>query len=84
MERGNPPARGLPDDIRAFVDGIRPFLTRIPDLSIIVTDKVATSVPGEGRYRFAATRDEAGTYAMIYAPVGREFSVRTNVIKGKK
>lgn len=62
----------------------RPFLTRIPDPSIIVTDKVATSVPGEGRYRFAATRDEAGTYAMIYAPVGREFSVRTNVIKGKK
>ena len=40
--------------------------------------------PGAGRYRFSATRDEAGTYAMIYAPVGREFSVRLDVIKGKK
>ena len=39
----------------------RPFLTRIPDDSVIVTDRVPTSVPGAGRYRFAATRDEAGT-----------------------
>lgn len=62
----------------------RPFLTRIPDSDIVVTDKVATSVPGEGRYRFVATRDEAGTYAMIYVPVGRKFIVRTEFIKGKK
>ncbi|MDR3252349.1 MAG: glycoside hydrolase family 140 protein, partial [Tannerella sp.] len=62
----------------------RPFLTRIPDPSIIVTGEVATSIPGEGRYRFVATRDEAGTYAMIYAPCGRNFTVRTDVIKGKK
>ena len=41
-------------------------------------------MPGEGRYRFVATRDEAGTYAMIYAPVGREFSVRMDAIKGNK
>jgi len=62
----------------------RPFLTRIPDSSIIVESKVPTAMPGAGRYRFAATRDEAGTYAMIYAPVGREFSVRTDFIKGNK
>lgn len=62
----------------------RPFLTRIPDPSIIVADKVVTSVPGEGRYRFAATRDIEGTYVMIYVPVGRPFRVRTNVIKGDK
>jgi hypothetical protein len=60
----------------------RPILTRIPDNSVIVTDRVATSVPGAGRYRFVATRDEAGTYAMIYAPVGRPFSVRMDVIEG--
>lgn len=59
----------------------RPFLTRIPDSSIIVTDRVATSVPGAGRYRFVATRDEAGTYAMIYAPIGRSFSVKMDVIR---
>lgn len=59
----------------------RPFLTRIPDNSIIVADDVATSVPGAGRYRFVATRDQNGTYAMVYAPVGRPFTVRMDVIQ---
>jgi hypothetical protein len=62
----------------------RPFLTRIPDNSIIVTSDVPSSVPGAGAYSFAATRDENGTYAMIYAPVGRKFSVKMDVIKGKE
>jgi hypothetical protein len=63
----------------------RPFLTRIPDDSIIVTDPhVPTSVPGAGRYRFVATRDQDSTYAMIYAPIGRTFSVRMDAIKGPK
>ena len=43
-----------------------------------------TSVPGAGRYRFVATRDAEGTYAMVYAPVGRTFSVRMDKIKGPK
>lgn len=62
----------------------RPFLTRVPDDSIIVTDRVPTSIPGAGRYHFAGTRDEAGTYAMVYAPVGRPFSVRLDAIKAPK
>jgi len=60
----------------------RPFLTRIPDDSIIVTNRVPTSIPGAGRYRFVATRDEAGTYALVYAPIGRAFSVRMEAITG--
>jgi len=60
----------------------RPFLTRIPDDSVIVTDRVPTSVPGAGRYRFVATRDESGSYAMVYAPVGRKFKVRMDKITG--
>lgn len=60
----------------------RPFLTRVPDDSVIVPDRVPTAVPGAGRYRFAATRDEAGTYAMVYVPVGRSFRVRMDVITG--
>lgn len=68
---------------RALIES-RPFLTRIPDDSVIVTDRVPTSVPGAGRYRFVATRDLDGTYAMVYAPVGRSFKVRLNVIKGPK
>ena len=43
-----------------------------------------TSVPGAGRYRFVATRDASGSYAMVYAPVGRPFTVRMNVITGAK
>ena len=58
----------------------RPFLTRIPDDSIIASNRVPTSIPGAGRYRFVATRDEAGSYAMVYAPVGRKFSVRMDKI----
>jgi hypothetical protein len=60
----------------------RPFLTRIPDDSVIVTDRVATSVPGAGTRRFVATRDADGTYAMVYAPVGRSFKVHMDRIKG--
>lgn len=60
----------------------RPILTRLPDDSIIVTDRVPTSVPGAGRYRFVATRDESGSYAMVYAPVGRKFKVRMGKITG--
>jgi len=60
----------------------RPFLTRIPDDSVIVTDRVPTSVPGAGRYHFAATRDSTGAYAMVYAPVGRPFKVRMAAIQG--
>jgi hypothetical protein len=66
---------------RALMES-RPFLTRIPDESIIVTDRVPTSVPGAGRYYFAATRDESGSYAMVYAPVGRKFSVHMDKISG--
>jgi hypothetical protein len=66
---------------RALIES-RPFLTRVPDAEIIVTGPVPTSMPGAGRYRFAATRDEAGTYAMVYAPVGRPFGVRMATITG--
>ena len=62
----------------------RPFFTRIPDPSIIVTSNVPTAVPGSGIYRFASTRDEDGTYAMIYVPAGRKFSVRMNTIRNSE
>jgi len=62
----------------------RPFLTRIPDDDLVVTDRVSTSVPGAGRYRFSGTRDASGSFAMIYAPVGRGFKVRMNKITGAK
>jgi hypothetical protein len=62
----------------------RPFLTRVPDDSILVPAEVPTSVPGAGTRRLVATRDADGTYAMVYAPVGRTFSVRMDKINGPK
>lgn len=62
----------------------RPFLTRVPDDSVIASNPVPTSVPGAGRYRFVATRDESGSYAMVYAPIGRKFSVNMDKITGEK
>jgi hypothetical protein len=68
---------------RALMES-RPFLTRVPDPDVIVAGRVPTSVPGAGRYRFAATRDVDRTFAMVYAPVGRAFSVRMDSIAGSR
>jgi hypothetical protein len=62
----------------------RPFLTRVPDDSIIVPSRVSTSVPGRGRYRFVATRDGERSYAMIYAPVGRPFTVKLDALNAQR
>jgi hypothetical protein len=66
---------------RALIES-RPFLTRIPDPTVVVTGRVPTSQPGAGRYFIASTRDEAGTYAFVYAPAGRSFDVRMDAIAG--
>jgi hypothetical protein len=62
----------------------RPYFSRVPAPEFIVQDKVWTSVPGAGRYRFAATMDSEGSYAMVYAPLGRTFSANMKMIKGEK
>jgi hypothetical protein len=68
---------------RALLES-RPFLTRIPAGDVIVEGRVPTSVPGAGRYRFVATRDSDATYAMVYAPIGRTFTVRMSAIRGAR
>jgi len=60
----------------------RPVLTRVPDDTVVVEGSVPTAMPGAGRYRFVATRDAEGRYAMVYAPVGRPFTVRMAAIAG--
>ena len=62
----------------------RPFLSRVPDDTVVVTDRVPTSVPGAGRYRYVATRDAEGRYAMVYAPIGRPFKVRMSAVAGPR
>lgn len=68
---------------RALIES-RPFLTRIPDDSVIEVDRVATAVPGAGRYRMVATRDSEGGYLMVYTPLGRAFTVLTDKLPGKR
>jgi hypothetical protein len=60
----------------------RPVVSRIPDDLVIVESSVKTALPGAGTRRFIATRDQSGTYAMVYAPIGRPFKVRMAGITG--
>jgi hypothetical protein len=77
------PGAGQMQHARRLLES-RPFLTRVPDDTVIVVDRVATALPGAGRYRFVATRDSEGRYAMVYAPVGRPFRVRMSAIRGAR
>jgi len=77
----NQPGAGQMQYARKLLES-RPVLTRIPDDTVIATNRVPTSIPGAGRYRFVATRDSAGTYAMVYAPIGRRFQVHLDRITG--
>lgn len=59
----------------------RSFGSHVPDDSILVPD---VAIPGADRYRLVAMRDDAGRYAMVYAPVGRKFTVCMKVISGER
>ena len=58
------------------------FFTRIPAPDLIVPDRIRSRVPGAGTRRFVATRDTAGTYAFVYAPVGFPFTVNLKPFTG--
>jgi hypothetical protein len=62
----------------------RPFLTRVPDDTLIVRGPVPTAVPGAGRYRMVATRDVERTFALVYAPIGRPFTVRMSALAARQ
>lgn len=63
----------------------RPFFTRVPATDYVIKfGSVVTSMPGQGCYRFVATGDVDRTYAMVYAPVGREFTVNKDAIRAAK
>jgi hypothetical protein len=66
---------------RALLES-RPFLTRIPDDSVIVATDPPSAVPGTGWIRFAATRDAGGSFVLVYVPVGRPFKVRMETVSG--
>ena len=62
----------------------RPYFTRIPAPEMIVPHPQGASiVPGSGTRRFVATRDAGGSYALVYAPVGRAFELDLSALKGE-
>jgi hypothetical protein len=64
--------------LRALMES-RPFLTRIPDQSLIAGDT------GEGVRHVQATRDASGSYALIYVPTpGQTVTVDTSKLSGKR
>jgi hypothetical protein len=56
----------------------RPFVTRIPDPSVIASDV------GDGDGRIGATRDQSGSYAMVYTPLGKPVKVNLDRLSGTR
>jgi hypothetical protein len=61
----------------------RPFLTRIPDGSLIAPFNVPSAVPGAGTKFINATRSSDGNYGMIYSATSRPYTVNTGLLSGK-
>ncbi|WP_404424996.1 glycoside hydrolase family 140 protein [Nibricoccus sp. IMCC34717] len=60
----------------------RDFLHRVPAPELVPDSEVVSSVPGAGRYRFAGLRGADQSWAMVYVPVGRSFTVDTSKLTG--
>jgi hypothetical protein len=56
----------------------RPFLTRVPDQNMVVKEQTYSE-----NY-VSATRDETGSYAMIYLPTGSSTTLDLSSLAGKK
>lgn len=56
----------------------RPFLTRVPDPSVVVSGH------GEGADHVEAARDQNGTYAFVYLPTGKPVRVDLRKIGGAR
>ena len=61
--------------LRALIES-RPFLSRIPDQTLLVSDS------GAGADHVQATRDAEGRYAFVYAPSRVPFTVDTGALSG--
>ena len=60
----------------------RPFFSRRPAPELLVKEE--GQVPGDGIYHIAALIDNEGSYAMIYNPSGRTFSIKSQMLKAKQ
>ena len=69
------PGAGQMNHARRLIES-RPFLSRIPDPSLITSD------PGRGGDHVEATRDADGSYAFVYSASGKPFSVDLRKLSG--
>ncbi|MCU0519952.1 MAG: glycoside hydrolase family 140 protein [Anaerolineae bacterium] len=69
------PGSGQVQHARALMES-RPVLTRVPDQSLITSD------PGIGTHHVVATRDSAGTYALVYLPSCKPVTVDLSKLSG--
>ncbi|MBV9272810.1 MAG: glycoside hydrolase family 140 protein [Verrucomicrobia bacterium] len=67
---------------RALLES-RPFLTRIPDNSLIAVTTVRNSVPGSGTKYLNATRAADGSYGMVYLAASRTFVLDPAELSGE-
>lgn len=70
------PGAGQMQHARALLES-RPFLTRIPDQSLIASD------PAKGPHHMRATRDIDGRYAFIYFPTVRSATIDLEKLSGE-
>jgi hypothetical protein len=67
---------------RALLES-RPFLSRIPDGSLIVPSRVPNAVPGAGTKFMNATRSSDGGYGMIYSATSRGYTMDPGMLGGE-
>ena len=67
---------------RALLES-RPFLTRVPDNTLVLPDKVPLGTPGAGGKFISATRDSTGSYAFVYLPTSRPVTIDTSKLQGQ-
>jgi hypothetical protein len=67
---------------RALLES-RPFLTRIPDSSLVVSASVPNAIPGAGTKFMNATRSSAGEYGMIYSATSRGYTLNPGAVSGE-
>jgi hypothetical protein len=70
------PAAGQMRHLRALVES-RPYLSRVPDQSVL-----REGVTGLDMRHLRATRDEQGSFLMVYTTEGEPFRVDTTVLPG--
>ncbi len=56
----------------------RPFLQRVPDQSLVLSDE------GAGTHHVQATRDNAGRYALVYMPSGKRVELDLTKLTGER